>query len=286
VPIVRRERPEAECIRITQDLANFALIRQMGRGVVEHPPEPWIWTGYGVSGAVARAAAAQSRTSGRTSWTEPPSELTPGAGTIILISQSGASPIECEPDLLVTQESGRGPRLLTPTSPTAWVPLEFAERAVTALLQWMGGRAAQREEYELPPPTSSDVLVLQRYTEAGKALLDAASAKLGYQPFALCDASELGHGLHFGLLDSGRVLLLGCQNPWRQRIREWSDAAGVEVLEAPTRQRNPTEAFLVVCEALRSWAGAEGVDLKAVPIASEHDGLRHPAVSAEDHPAQ
>jgi hypothetical protein len=259
---------------------------------------PLIWSGYGLSLAVAEVLAAVSRELGAVSYAINPADLgIERTAGVAYLSRSGRDPGR-PVDLLVTeareQGSRAGPyaaRILLIEDPDEgsdpWLPTRYARATVHGVACSLG---LEPVSVGLPPGPEVGtgdgcLLLFEAHSRVVRSTLRAVREKIGVSPCEAMSFAELGHGFHGQLWarpeDHCVWILRSCgaaEGP-ELAIRAWCGEVGVPVhdlalLESHGGALGVIELFERTLDIFERFALRNGLPLHNAPIPAQLDRLR------------
>ena len=258
---------------------------------------PVVWSGYGLSLAVAETLAAVSRELGMASYALTPGDLGDvREGKVAYLSRSGRHPGGTV-DLLVTEAGASAARpiaatVLTIDDPDAgsdpWLPLRYARVTVRAVVEALG--VPPTAPIELPQLPELDgeircILLFEKHSRVARSAVRSVREKIGRSPCEAMTFAELGHGVHSQLWarpEEHRVCIASCggeRSDAETAVRAWCESVGVRVCDLSLLDRGEgagqaVQTFETTLALLEQFASRNDLPLTRAPIPSELDSLR------------
>lgn len=282
-----RDRPTT-----TRELDGEAWLReQIDRG------GPIVWSGYGLSLAVAEVLAAVSRELGAVSYALNPGDLRSGQlGGIAHLSRSAREPGR-PVDLLVTETTDPGAypaaaRVLMIDDPDGgsdpWLPTRYARATVCGVAEVLG--CPPSEPIDLAPDLELDadigcLLLFKAHSRVVRSTLRAVREKIGVSPCEAMTFAELGHGFHGQLWahpEEHRVWILcapGSVGGPELAVRAWCEEVGVPVQDLALGESEGgalevIRLFETTLALFERFARSSRLPLERSPIPDRLDSLR------------
>lgn len=248
-----------------------------------------IFTGCGISFAMADMLANLFRNFGFSSFALQPAEIPFGSDYLVcLISRSGRTYglkgidfLFCERDLRDTAQSSNQHLFLVRSSEDAWLPLSFCKNLFLELSSLLNISMKDFSQFQFSY-SDNNLFLTQNYHRSVQYFCDYTHQKIDAFNTKVIGVDEFGHGFHQQLLVDGskyETFLIKSQHQDTSKLEQWlrlnAIAYEVILLEGnPVGNELIFETMAFVVSYIDNWCKHFQIDWVRIPISKELDNLR------------